>query len=37
LLNSLDGSYLHSEKRLGDASPFDPIRFDDAKKDLVAA
>lgn len=37
LLNSLDGSYLHSEKRLGDASPFDPIRFEDAKRDLIAA
>lgn len=37
LLNSLDGSYLHSEKRLGDAKPFDLIRFDDAKKDHVAA
>lgn len=37
LLNSLDGSYLHSEKRLADAGPFDPIRFNDAKKDLVSA
>lgn len=37
LLDSLDGSYLHSEKRVGDASPFDPIRFDDAKRDLVTA
>ena len=37
LMNSLDGSYLHSEKRLADASPFDPIRFEDAKKDLIAA
>lgn len=37
LMNSLDGSYLHSEKRLADASPFDPIRFEDAKRDLVAA
>lgn len=37
LLNSLDGSYLHCEKRLGDAGPFDPIRFNDAKKDFVAA
>lgn len=37
LLNSLDGSYLHSDKRLGDARPFDAIRFDDAKRDLVAA
>lgn len=37
LLNSLDGSYLHCDKRLADAGPFEPIRFDDAKKDLVAA
>jgi len=28
LLNALDGSYLHCEKRLADASPFDTIRFD---------
>jgi O-acetyl-ADP-ribose deacetylase (regulator of RNase III) len=28
LLNALDGSYLHCEKRLSDASPFDSIRFD---------
>ncbi|MBL8812375.1 MAG: macro domain-containing protein [Planctomycetaceae bacterium] len=28
LLNALDGSYLHCEKRVVDASPFDPIRFD---------
>lgn len=37
LLNGLDGSYLHCDKRLADASPFDVIRFDDAKKDKVAA
>ena len=37
LLNSLDGSYLHCERRLADAGPFDPIRFNDAKKDLVSA
>lgn len=36
LLNSLDGSYLHCDKRLGDAGPFEPIRFDDTKKDLVS-
>ncbi|WP_036262675.1 type II toxin-antitoxin system antitoxin DNA ADP-ribosyl glycohydrolase DarG [Methylocapsa aurea] len=35
LLNGLDGSYLHCDKRLGDASPFDVIWFDDAKKDKV--
>lgn len=28
LLNALDGSYLHCEKRLADASPFDTIHFD---------
>ncbi|MDR6635095.1 O-acetyl-ADP-ribose deacetylase (regulator of RNase III) [Phyllobacterium sp. 1468] len=37
LLNSLDGSYLHCDKRLGDAGPFEPIHFDDAKKDVVSA
>lgn len=37
LLNALDGSYLHCEKRLADAGPFEPIRFEDAKKDKVAA
>ena len=28
LLNALDGSYLHCEKRVVDASPFDTIQFD---------
>jgi len=37
LLNALDGSYLHSKKRLPDAGPFDPIQFDDAKSDIVRA
>jgi O-acetyl-ADP-ribose deacetylase (regulator of RNase III) len=37
LLNALDGSYLHCDKRLADAAPFDVIWFEDAKKDLVAA
>jgi O-acetyl-ADP-ribose deacetylase (regulator of RNase III) len=37
LLNGLDGSYLHCDKRLGDASPFDVIWFEDAKADKVAA
>ncbi|HEY3918739.1 MAG TPA: macro domain-containing protein [Stellaceae bacterium] len=36
LLNALDGSYLHCEKRIGDAGPFDVIWFTDAKKDRVA-
>jgi O-acetyl-ADP-ribose deacetylase (regulator of RNase III) len=35
LLNSLDGSYLHSEKRIGDAGPLDAIWFDDDRKDFV--
>lgn len=35
LLNNLDGSYLHSDKRIGDASPFDVIWFDDARKTYV--
>jgi O-acetyl-ADP-ribose deacetylase (regulator of RNase III) len=37
LLNALDGSYLHCEKRLADAGPFEPIYFNDSKKDVVAA
>jgi len=37
LLNGLDGSYLHCDKRLGDAGPFDVIWFDNARKDAVAA
>lgn len=37
LLNSLDGSYLHSDKRIADAGPFDVISFDDGRKDLVRA
>jgi O-acetyl-ADP-ribose deacetylase (regulator of RNase III) len=37
LLNGLDGSYLHCDKRLGDAAPFDIIRFDDSKRDKIAA
>jgi hypothetical protein len=36
LLNGLDGSYLHCEKRLADAEPFDIIWFDDGKTDSVA-
>lgn len=35
LLNSLDGSYLHCAKRLGDATPFDRIWFETAKKEKV--
>jgi Macro domain len=37
LLNGLDGSYLHCDKRLGDASPFDVIWFDDSKRDKITA
>lgn len=37
LLNALDGSYLHCDKRISDASPFDIIWFDDSKKELVQA
>jgi O-acetyl-ADP-ribose deacetylase (regulator of RNase III) len=37
LLNGLDGSYLHCEKRISDASPQDVIWFDDARKDFVQA
>jgi O-acetyl-ADP-ribose deacetylase (regulator of RNase III) len=36
LLNGLDGSYLHCEKRLADANPFDTIWFDEAKRERVA-
>lgn len=37
LLNGLDGSYLHCDKRLADAGPFEPIRFDDRKRETVGA
>jgi O-acetyl-ADP-ribose deacetylase (regulator of RNase III) len=37
LLDGLDGSYLHCGKRIGDASPFDIIWFEDSKRDKVAA
>jgi hypothetical protein len=32
LLNGLDGAYLHCEKRLSDAGPFDLIQFEDARR-----
>jgi len=35
LLEGLDGSYLHCEKRISDADPFDVIWFDDEQKALV--
>jgi hypothetical protein len=37
LLDSLDGSYLHCEKRLADAGPADIIWFDQDRKDKVKA
>lgn len=37
LLNSLDGSYLRSDKRIADARPWDVIGFDDGRKELVQA
>ncbi len=37
LLDALDGSYLHCDKRLADAGPLDIIWFDDSKKDRVGA
>lgn len=35
LLDGLDGAYLHCEKRLSDAGPFEPIWFEDSKRDTV--
>jgi O-acetyl-ADP-ribose deacetylase (regulator of RNase III) len=35
LLDALDGSYLHCEKRLADAAPFDTIWFDEVKREKV--
>jgi O-acetyl-ADP-ribose deacetylase (regulator of RNase III) len=37
LLNSLDGSYLHCDKRIADAAPLDVIWFEDRKSDVLAA
>ena len=37
LLEGLDGSYLHSDKRIGDADPLDVIWFDDGRKAFVHA
>lgn len=37
LLEALDGSYLHSDKRIADATPLDTVWFDKAKRDRVAA
>lgn len=35
LLDGLDGSYLHCDKRLSDAGPFDLIWFEDSKRQAV--
>lgn len=37
LLNNLDGSYLHCDKRISDADPLDVIWFDDGRKAYVQA
>jgi hypothetical protein len=37
LLNGLGRSCLHCDKRIGDAGPFDIIRFDDSKRAKVSA
>jgi hypothetical protein len=36
LLDGLDGSYLHCDKRLADAGPFDVIGYDEAKMEKVS-
>jgi O-acetyl-ADP-ribose deacetylase (regulator of RNase III) len=35
LLDALDGSYLHCERRLGDARPFDAVWFENARAEAV--
>lgn len=35
LLDAMDGSYLHSEKRLSEAGPVEPLHFVDEKRELV--
>jgi len=37
LLDSLDGSYLHSQLRIADAKPTDLIAFNDSKRERLAA
>jgi len=37
VLNDLDGSYLHCDKRISDAGPLDVIWFDEGRKDIVQA
>ncbi len=36
LLNSLDGSYLHCERRIADARPFDTIWFEESKREKLS-
>lgn len=36
LLNQLDGSYLHCDKRIADANAFDTIWFEDSKREKLA-
>jgi O-acetyl-ADP-ribose deacetylase (regulator of RNase III) len=37
LLDGLDGSYLHCERRLADANAFDTIWFDDSAREKIAS
>lgn len=37
LLNGLDGSYLHSEKRINDASPEEVVWFDESRRERLGA
>nr|WP_299242948.1 macro domain-containing protein [uncultured Halomonas sp.] len=37
LLNGLDGSYLHSEKRINDASSEEVVWFDESRKEHISA
>ncbi|WP_257293610.1 macro domain-containing protein [Endozoicomonas sp. YOMI1] len=37
LLNHLDGSYLHCDRRINDSRPFDVITFDESKRQAVTA
>lgn len=37
LINNLDGSYLHCNKRISDADPLEVIWFDDKRKDILGA
>jgi O-acetyl-ADP-ribose deacetylase (regulator of RNase III) len=37
LINKLDGSYLHCDKRINDARPSDEIRFDWSRKEILSA